>query len=173
MQYSLSEAELEPIVEFALEYYEKKEKKQTHRKGDIHFGDKRIIQAATGKIAEHAVHKLLNTTPPDYIIYQPGQSTTEPDLKWDDYNVHVKSCNPNRCDWLADPTTDPVVYNPAPNDVFVFCVTDDKTSTVTIKGVYLATDLIPFWVLPDSPVIAQKGKKAIHHHDIQHMALPI
>lgn len=171
MQYTLSQAEALPIIEFALEYYTRKESKQTHRRGDIHFGDKRVIQAAMGKIAEHAVHKLLKTSEPDYIIYAPGQSTTEPDLTWQGYNVHVKSCNPNRCDWLADPTTDPTVFNPGPKDVFVFCVTDDKTCEVTIKGVYLASDLVPFWTAPQSAVIAQKGKKAIYHHMIQHLTL--
>lgn len=158
------------VAEFSILYYDSKEKQQSEAQGDLDDRDRRIEQGMFGKMAEEAVCKAWLTTKPDYTLYPRGTKMNgSPDLTMGPYRVHVKSCNPRRQDWLADPATDDIVNNPADEDIVVFCRSDTKNSEVEILGWSFAKHLTRCWLPPEREDIRRKGKKAIYWPTIQRM----
>lgn len=158
---------IETIKAFATEYYDKKERYESFRRGDTHSRERRIQQGMIGKMAEEAVANAFGSTKPDYNHYARGTHMVDPDLSLEGLNLHVKACSQSRCDWVADPSTDRIVRNPDPSDVLVFCKVDVAAATVQIMAVAAATDLVDHWSDPQAYFMRAKGKRAIYFNDIK------
>lgn len=159
---TISAVKLKQIYDFAVEYYDKKERYQSEAKGDAHGRNRRIEQVMIGKMAEEAVCQAFHTSAPDYTHYARGSRMDEPDLAAENLRIHVKACSMTRCDWVADPASDRIVTNPLPNDVIFMCRADPATGEVEIYGSAYAVDLVGKWQEPSTGWMAAKGKKALY-----------
>ena len=110
--------------------------------------DKITEQIAQGKLAEVAVAKLLDTTPPDFTIYKPREKKFDADMVLGDRKIHVKSCARNSkypISWVfqfgngGKGHTDPLLKTEDDNDLIALVIVNG--AEVELFGLVRATEM--------------------------------
>ena len=140
-------------------------------------------QIKVGKLAEFAARsylvqnlKLPGDVVPDLQVYEHKNKNWEPDLKYIDYSIHIKSCTVSSAETYGESYTyqaiDPLLRTDAPRDYCCFVLYDDKNDIYNVRSLVKINWLRSHNLFKEMKLTKFKNNKvAIYHEDLVNAAM--